>query len=214
MKNKKLIVTMWALILLPVLLYLILWQRLPEQLPMHWGNDGSVRFDPKTSVLWTLALGPFIGLLIMVLPKIDPKRANYGKFQKYYDWVGPLVALVLLFCHLLTLSEALWPGRLAVGRIAAALIAVLFLVLGNFMGKIKPNWFMGFRTPWALEDPDNWNKTQRMGGWVFVLTGLAVLPCALLAPETVTLAILLAGLLTGCVVTYLLSYYWHRQKQG
>ena len=62
-----------------------------------------------------------------------------------------------------------------VGRSMIFGIGVLFVILGNFMGKVRQNWFIGLRTPWTLADPEVWQKSQRVGGWAFVLGGLAVI---------------------------------------
>ncbi|MBO5034614.1 MAG: SdpI family protein, partial [Oscillospiraceae bacterium] len=80
------------------------------------------------------------------------------------------------------------------------------------MGKIKSNWFMGIRTPWALSDPDVWNKTNRLGGWVFFLTGLVELPVSIWCPEKVMAAVLLVGILGGTILTYFMSWKWYKDK--
>jgi len=93
-------------------------------------------------------------------------------------------------------------------------VAVIFLIVGNMMGKVKPNWFMGFRTPWALSDPDVWNKTQRLGGWVFFLSGGLLIPLTLLAPPTVTFGVFFVILFGGIALTYYKSWKWFQEKQG
>ena len=105
--------------------------------------------------------------------------------------------LLLLVLTAITLSETFYPGRINVGRATGLLIGVLFLFIGNMMGKLKSNYFIGCRTPWALADPDVWNKTQRMGGYVFFITGLAAVLLSLFAPEKVFFWVFLALLLGG-----------------
>ena len=165
MKSKKAILLMWIVSLLPFVLVAIAWPYLPERIPGHWGLNGQIdRYDAPATLWLMCAIGPLLSLGMQFLPRLDPKRENYEKFQPYYDFFGPLVPLLLLLCIAVTLSESLWPGRINVARAIGLMVGVLFLIIGNIMGKVKTNWFMGFRTPWALSDPDVWNKTQRLGG--------------------------------------------------
>ena len=86
----------------------------------------------------------------------------------------------------IALVEAFRPGTVSMGRVVSALVGLLFLFLGNLMGKVKPNFFMGIRNPWTLSDPDVWNRTHRLGGGLFFLAGLAAVVSAPLLPEQVT----------------------------
>lgn len=212
MKNKKLIVLMWVFALLPAVLLAALWGQLPERVPSNWGFDGQITYGSKRS-LWLLAgLPPVLALLFQFLPKLDPKKQNYRKFQNLYDGYAAIFPLFMDLVFIITLVETFRPGTVNVGRVISAAVAALFLGIGCIMGKIKPNWFMGIRTPWALSDPDVWTKTHRLGGWVFFLVGLASLPLALLAPEKLFAAVLLGGTLVGCVLTYAMSYVWFKRK--
>lgn len=214
MKNKTAIILMWVISLLPFALVALAWPYLPEKVPTHWGFNGQVDSYSSPATLWLLcAISPLLSLGMQFLPRLDPKIENYEKFQARYDFFGPLVPVLLLVCIVITLSESLWPGRIRVGRVIGLMIGLLFLVIGNLMGKIKANWFMGFRTPWALSDPDVWNKTQRLGGWVFFLAGLSAVLLSLLAPEKVFFAVFFAILIVGTVLTYFMSWKWFREKQ-
>lgn len=214
MKNKTAIVLMWVISLLPFVLVALAWPYLPERVPTHWGLDGQVNGWSSPFTLWLLcAISPLLSLGMQFLPRLDPKKENYEKFQSRYDFFGPLVPVILLVCIAVTLSESLWPGRINVGRTIGLMIGVLFLSIGNLMGKIKTNWFMGFRTPWALSDPDIWNKTQRMGGWVFFLSGLSAVLLSLLAPEKVFFAVFFTILIVGTILTYFMSWKWFKEKQ-
>lgn len=215
MKSKKAIALMWLFSLLPFVLVAAAWPYLPEKVPTHWGLNGQVDSYSSPATLWLLcAISPILSLGMQFLPRLDPKRENYEKFQARYDFFGPLVPLLLLVCISVTLSESLWPGRINVGRTIGLMIGVLFLMIGNLMGKVKTNWFMGFRTPWALSDPDVWNKTQRLGGWVFFLSGLSAVLLSLLAPEKIFFAVFFTILILGTVLTYFMSWKWFKEKQA
>jgi len=213
MKSKKMIALMWALSLLPLLLVALTWPRLPEQIPLHWNLDGSVSRGGRMW-LWLLAsISVLFALLFQFMPRLDPKRKNYEKFQGWYDFLGPVFSLVFLVLMAITLMEALRPGAIQVGRVVGAVVSVLLIILGNLMGKLKPSWFIGFRTPWSLSDPDVWNRTNRLGGKLFFFTGLITLFLSLLAPEPVAYACFFVLLLGGVAVSYLMSWKWYREKQ-
>lgn len=212
MKNKKMIALMWALSLLPAVMVALCWTWLSQQVPVNWGFDGRVSYGSRSS-LWVMAgLAPLLALLFQILPKIDPRRENYERFRRLYETFAALFSLFITLVTAIILVETFRPGSVHVVRVVGAVLSLLLLVLGAFIGKVKANWFMGFRTPWALSDPDVWNKTQRLGGWVFFLTGLVNLPLALLASEKVFFITLMGMLLGGMVLTCFMSWKWYQEK--
>ena len=215
MKNKKIICFMWLLALAPVAMVVLAWPHLPQQVPFNWSLNGQVTKYVSPTALWGLAaFSPALAVLHQFLPRFDPKRKNYEKFQRTYEVMAILVMLLMAVVMAITLSEGLWPGRINVGKAICLAIGVLFLLLGNLMGKVKSNWFMGIRTPWSLSDPDVWNKTQRLGGWVFFLSGGLLIPLTLLAPPTVTFGVFFVILFGGIALTYYKSWKWFQEKQG
>lgn len=215
MKSKKAIVLMWVVSLLPFVLVALAWPYLPERVPTHWDLHGQVDGYGSPATLWLLcAISPLLSLGFQFLPRLDPKKENYEKFQSKYDLFGPLVPVILLVCVAITLSECLWPGRINVSRTIGLMIGVLFIIIGNIMGKVKTNWFMGIRTPWALSDPDVWNKTQRLGGWTFFLSGASVAVLSLLAPEKVFFTVFFVIFALGLILTYFMSWKWFQEKQA
>lgn len=212
MKSKKMIALMWALALLPLVMVALCWPRLPERVPVNWGFDGQVSYGPRSSLWLPAGVSLLIALLYQFLPRIDPKKRNYEKFQGVYDGFGVALPLFLTLMMALTLTETLRPGTVNMARVVTAAVCAFFIGIGCIMGKVKSNWFMGFRTPWALADPDVWNRTHRLGGWVFFLAGLVNLPLALLAPEKVFFCTLMGMLLPGIVLTTFMSWKWYQEK--
>lgn len=213
MKNKKFIFAMWALSFLPALMLLLCWSRLPDRVPMQWGFDGVINsYGPKSHLLLIAGTPFLISLMLQFLPKIDPKKENYQRFQAVYDGFAMIVPLIFAVMMALVLTETLRPGSIAIGRVIMVFLSFLFMGIGCIMGKIKSNWFMGVRTPWALSDPDVWNKTNRLGGWVFFLSGLIELPLAIWAPEMVMVIALLVTLFGGTALTYFMSWKWFHDK--
>ena len=214
MKNKWSIAAMWLLALLPFILVAAFYARLPDQIPMHWGFDGEIdRYGGKNELWLMAALGPLFALLFQFLPRLDPRKRNYEKFQKYYDAFGVVITAFVAVMMGIALVEAFHPGTVSMGRVVSALVGLLFLFLGNLMGKVKPNFFMGIRNPWTLSDPDVWNRTHRLGGGLFFLAGLAAVVSAPLLPEQVTFWVLMAGVLAAALIPTVMSYVWYRRRE-
>ena len=215
MKRKGSILAMWLLALLPLVLVAVFYSRLPDQVPMHWGFDGEINRYGSKNELWLIgALGPLFALLFQFLPRLDPKRRNYEKFQTYYEAFSLVLVAFISVMMGVALLESFRPGTLSMGRVVSALVGLLFLFVGNLMGKVKPNFFMGIRNPWTLSDPDVWNRAHRLGGGLFFLTGLVTVVSAILLPEPVTFAVLMAGTLLTALIPTVMSYFWYKKVAG
>ena len=215
MKRKGSILAMWLLALLPLVLVAVFYSRLPDQVPMHWGFDGEINRYGSKNELWLIgALGPLFALLFQFLPRLDPKRRNYEKFQTYYEAFSLVLVAFIAVMMGVALLESFRPGTLSMGRVVSALVGLLFLFVGNLMGKVKPNFFMGIRNPWTISNPDVWNRAHRLGGGLFFLTGLVTVVSAILLPEPVTFAVLMAGTLLTALIPTVMSYFWYKKVAG
>jgi uncharacterized membrane protein len=126
-----------------------------------------------------VALG--VWLLIRFLPRFDPGRANYANFIG--AWATLQVAIMTLLTTVYGVVQAAARGRaIEVRTVMPLALGALFVVLGNLLGKLRPNWFFGIRTPWTLSSAESWNRTHRAGGWVFVGLGLLTMATAVVAP--------------------------------
>ena len=214
MKSRRNIALLWAFSVAPVIILIVVYQKLPERVPVNFGFDGTVNAYGDRATLWMMAgLGPLMALLFQFLPRIDPKRQNYAKFQRYYDQFAIFMELFLLAVFGLVVTETLRPGTVSIGRAVTALISIMLVLLGNMMGKIKHNYFFGIRTPWTLADPDVWTRTHTLGGKLWFALGVVLLPCSLLLPEQAFFVVLMGGLLGTTALVIVLSYRWYRQKQ-
>ncbi len=213
MKNKKLLFLMGLLCLVNLAGHLYFYPSLPDTVPIHWGFDGQPDgWGGKSSILFTASLPFAMLLLFAVLPRMDPKGKNFQRFQPVYRIF--LILLTVFMCGVSWLSEltvynVLPSGGSLVNTLVMGGLGLVFLVLGNYMPRIKQNYTFGCRTPWALNDEHNWNRTQRMGGIVFVVMGAVLLLVSVFATllgETLTLALLLGALLGGSVWIFVYSY--------
>jgi uncharacterized membrane protein len=178
--------------------------QLPEQVPTHWNAAGEVDgYGSRLSVLVVLpllALG--LGVLLAVLPRIDPRRRNLEAAGRAYlvVWIG--VLLLLTGVHAITVLTGL--GRdLPVDRFLLAGIGVLFLAIGATIGSVRSNWFLGIRTPWTLSSERSWERTHRLGARLFLVLGALALLSLPLAPP-VGFFVLGAG---GAVIALVLLGY-------
>lgn len=195
----------------PAAVLLFAYRYLPERVPVHWGLDGTVSYGGRGALWLAALLPPAVLLLLELLPRLDPRRDNYRRFQR--DYAGFAGALMVFFLALnaVVLTETLRPGALSVGRAATLALGILWAFLGNLLPRVKSNFFFGIKTPWTLSDPDVWNRTHRLGGALFFSLGLLLIPSALFLPQKGCMAVLLGGGLTAAGLPALQSYRWYRE---
>ncbi len=151
----------------------ILWPGAPDSLPLHFDLNGNVdRMGGKLEGLFAV---PVVALAVYALlrfvPRLDPARANYPSFATPYAVIRIAVLIMLAVVDLVILLP-LVGVPVNRGVVIRLIGGSLLIVLGAVMGKIRPNWFVGIRTPWTLTSKESWVKTHRLGGWVFILVGL------------------------------------------
>lgn len=196
----------WLLLAGMFLAAVISWPSAPDRIPVHWGvNFQPDRYGGKFEGLLAI---PLLGLglyaLLLFLPRIDPGRANYPRFAGAYAAIR--IALTAFLAGVYGLIH-LWIRGVewSLRTIMPLLLGALFVVVGNFMGKIRPNWFVGIRTPWTLSSKRAWARTHRLGGWVFVLYGLLWMASALVRrywSMLVPMVVLAAGVVLLVVYSY------------
>ena len=209
-KISKARLIMWVLALAPAIIVAVLYNSLPDMIPMHWNARGEVRYDPKMHI-WIMAMAsPAIAALFMLLPKIDPRKENYEKFREYYDRFALFIMLFMLGVLGLILSESFNPGRLRVDNVVLAVCGLLFMFLGNMMPKLKSNFFIGIRTPWTISNADVWHKTHRLAGFLWFFGGLLVLASSFILSGTPLFAMLTVTVAAMTFIPIVMSYLWYK----
>ncbi len=189
--------------------------QLPEQVATHWNLRGEPDgYSGRFVVGFVFPLAMFgLAALAQVLPKIDPKRANYPKFLETY-WL--LINGILIFMGVLYLAMVGDAIGLPVPiqRVMPITLGFLFIVVGNYLGRVQPNWFLGIRTPWTLSSDTVWRKTHRLGAWLFVIAGVLFMVSAFVPGlgAGVPLAVIIMGLVLTPVVYSL--YLWIRERSS
>jgi uncharacterized membrane protein len=194
---------------------IIAYPGMDERVPTHWNMSGEVDgWSSRFAVAWMLPLVMAgMVLLFKVLPLIDPRRANYEKFSGAYSAIVIVIMGFMLGMHLLLL--AMGSGYdLPIERIVPASVGVMFIVLGLLLPKAHPNWFVGIRTPWTLSSDLSWERTHRLGGTLFMISGALAILSAFAFPHRSSWILVASGV--GSVI-FLFAYsfiVWKQDKNS
>lgn len=209
--HRKTMIIGSVITLLPILAGLILWNRLPETLPTHWGADGAV--DGWGGRAFVVCFLPLLMLgifwLMGALALLDRRnRGNNERPMARTMLVIPLVSLVASgSIYAYALGASFSPFMLL-----PVLMSAMFLILGNYMPKCKLNYTFGIKTKWALANEENWNRTHRFGGRVWVFGGILMLVCALL-PVGVGMIAMTVLILLMIALPFAYSYLMYRRQR-
>ena len=189
-----------------------LYPHMPMHVPTHWDINGQP--NGYSSRFWAVAMWPLLisGLaaLTVVLPRISPKGFGMESFAGVYTALMLAIQGVVLVLGIAAMLAGAGHA-VPMARIVPLAVGVLLMVLGNYMGKLRRNFFAGIRTPWTLASEAVWERTHRLAGWVYVLAGVAMVVLAL------------AGALSGwalpamvivLLIPHACSYFIHRRLEG
>jgi uncharacterized membrane protein len=162
-----------VLLALAVLAGVVLWNQLPDQMASHWDTNDQVNgYLPK---FWGVFLMPLITLgmfaLFLVLPGIDPLKANIAQFRETFNVFIVVIVAFMLYVHGLTLAWSLGHQNFKMSAAMLPFMGVLFIAVGFMLRKAKRNFFIGIRTPWTLSSDNVWDKTHQLGAALFMVSG-------------------------------------------
>ena len=211
--NKKELLLTSLVCLLPLLAGVVLYPRLPETMATHWGFDGTADgWAPRGMAVFGLPL--FILALHLVCSYAesrDTKRKNMNPvLRTVMLWFCPAVSLL---GSALTLGTGLG-YEMHISTVVPVFVGLLFLILGNYLPKIRRNRTMGIKLPWTLASEENWTRTHRVAGFTWVAAGLLMLLSALLRLHGPTVTVVLLALAVGIPVLYSYLYYRRHEKGG
>ena len=202
-KNLKTLIVTSILIVLPVLAGIILWDRLPEQMPTHWNAAGDIDgWTNKPFTVFGLPLILLAGQWLCVLGTLaDPKKENHPtKILHLVLWIIPVLSLVL---GTITYATALGKA-VRVEVIMPILIGLILAIIGNYMPKCKQNYTIGIKIPWTLNSEENWNRTHRFAGWLWTFSGIVVMLTGFFGGFWIFMIIVLLMVLAPILYSYLL----------
>ena len=172
--NKKLLLLTSIVILFPILWGVMIWSQLPNQISIHFNAAGQANnFQSKALAVFGLPIFLLlVHLFVIFVTARDPKNQTMNeKMGKVIYWLTPIVSLSVFY---LIYSKAL--GSTTNPFIfVSALLGLIFVMMGNYMPKLKVNQTVGIRLPWTLQSEDNWHKTHRLAGKLWVFGGLILL---------------------------------------
>ena len=171
MKNKKYWLITSAITLVPILLGLLLWNRLPDRLPTHFGVDGAADgWSGKGFAVFGIPL-MMLGFHIVIFFATRLDKQNRGHNEKVMNLVGlifPVMSIVnsvIIYAHAMELE-------LNLSMLLFPMLGLLFIAVGNWLPKIKQNSTLGIKIKWTLYNEENWNRTHRFAGFVWVIGGV------------------------------------------
>ncbi len=203
----------YLLIALSVLIGVFAYPYLPDQMPMHWNIHGKVDryWDKQYAAFFPPMLMIVLMVLFIFMPRIDPKKENYKKFSGSYTIFITIMNVFFLLLQSMTISYGLGVN-INISLIVNLGIGLLFIVLGNYLPRIKHNYFIGVRTPWTLANEKTWRKTHQLSGKLFVMAGILLVAISFLPgiyKFTGMLVVVLSTVLIATIASYV---FFNRYK--
>ena len=202
-RNLKVLIISSILTILPILVGLILWNQLPDQIPTHWNQAGEIDgWSSKPFAVFGLPLIMVAAQWLCVLGTLaDPKKANHpDKVLHLVFWIIPVLSVIL---NALTYATALGK-EVRVEVITPVLVGLVLTIIGNYMPKCKQNYTIGIKIPWTLHSEENWNRTHRFAGWLWTFSGIVIMLSGFFGGAWIFLAVVLLMILAPMIYSYLL----------
>ena len=197
-----------------VLAGVFLWPRLPDPMASHWNISDEV--DGFTSRFWGVFMIPILSLgmvlLFMLLPEIDPLKANIAKFRPTFN---VFILLVLIFLAYIWKLSILWNLGFTTFKMSTAMlpaVGLLFIFVAYLLSKARRNWFIGIRTPWTLSSDHVWDATHRLGSILYFVSGVLALVGSVFGRYAYWFVLL--PILVSSVALVAYSYFVFRAEKG
>lgn len=189
----------------------VLFRRLPDPVPVHWNLHGQV--NGYMAKPWGAFLMPLVTLgtylFLLALSSVAPRGLSIERFRGTFDVIWTAIVGFLSFNTLLALLVGAGHD-ISVARAVPIEVGILFMILGNVMGKVTRNSFVGIRTPWTMASDEVWLRTQRLGGRVFVAAGLAMV---IAGPAAGGVIPVLVAALAAALLPAVYSYVIYRRLE-
>jgi len=199
-----------AIIFLPIIFMLAVWNKLPDSIPTHWNLKGEVDGWGPKYMYALIAVGMYV--LFLIIPKIDPRKRNYTFFSATYYKLRLILMLFISLLSSLVMFDLLYV-RVDFTKLLPASILFLLALIGNYLTTVRSNFFIGIRTPWTLDNEEVWRKTHLVGGRLWFFGGIAggILTLILPYPASQYFAIGVVGCIVLTPLVY--SYFSFRKLE-
>ena len=213
-KNRWQLIITSVIILLPIAAGLLIWNDLPEQITTHWGADGEPnKWSDKSFAVFGIPLFLLaVHWICIFFTTHDPKnKEQTGKVFNMVLWITPIISLIVCGC-----SYAFALGNdINMRMIGCAIMGIAFVIIGNYMPKCKQNYTIGIKVPWTLQNEENWNKTHRFTGRLWVCGGLLLLATLLIPMDNILFIVLpVIFFIPSIPIIYSYAYYRKQLKAG
>ena len=210
MKNRvdKILIITSLLCLAPMILTVMIYDKLPDQVAVHWSISGVPNnFAPKAFAGFGMPLLFAVSnTVVYFVTNADPKRDNYAKVLVFiFKAIMPVFSLIIVPVTLLIAIGI----EIDMSSHVPIFMGILFIVVGNYFPKTKQNYTMGIKLPWTLHSEENWNKTHRLAGYTWIIGGILIIISSLISAHNYILNIIL--LVTLIVVPMVYSYLLYKK---
>lgn len=203
------------LVIAAMIASIVAYPGMDERVATHWNMSGEADgWSSRFAAAWLVPLVMAVMVVVFrILPHIDPRRDNYEKFSGAYDAIVIMILAFMLGMHLLLLATGSGYD-LPVARLVPASVGIMFVVLGLLLPRAHPNWFVGIRTPWTLSSDVSWERTHRLGGTLFMLSGALAVVSAFAFPDKAAWVLVASGV-GSVVLLFVYSFVvWKQDKRG
>ena len=205
--KKKINILISIILLATIAVILVLYPSIPDIIPVHWGVNGQIDGTGTKYMLFVFwGIAAAVNFLMLFAKKIDPKGDSYDRFPNVVNIVRIFITVLLCGLSLLTVGFAFDPQFADMNTIMFMVMGVMFILLGNYMPKVKHNYTFGIKTMWTIASEDVWNKTHRMAGPLWVAGGVVILAMAFIKNSMVAnvmIVVILAEVLVPTVYSYI-----------
>ena len=201
MKKQTMIRELFLFLLaaLPVLYLLYNWSSVPEKVPIHFELNGDPNDYGSKLIYVFLPLG--IYFLMLILPMIDPRKSNYEIFSLTYYKLRIVLGLFFGLIDTVIIYNVLH-GSEKLGLFVPIFVFLLLTLLGNYMGTVRQNYFIGIKVPWTLNNAEVWTRTHRMAGRLWFWGGIAGVVALLIIKDPFYVLLPILGILIIVPIIY------------
>lgn len=212
--KKKTNIIIGGILLLSLIITVVYYPSVPDIIPTHWGPTGQIdATGPKYMLFVFLGIAISVNILMLFVEKIEPKKGSYAKFPKAFNVMRVFITALLCGLELLTICFAFDPEFADMAHIMYITMGLMFILLGNYMPKVKHNYTFGIKTPWTYASENVWNKTHRMAGPLWVAGGV-IMMCGIFMPAKVAFVIMFPLLILLVIVPMAYSYLEYKKEEN
>ena len=208
--ERKTILLTSLFVILPIAAGLYLWNRLPDQIPIHFNFSGEADgWSSRPFAVFVLPLFLLaVHLLMAIATAYDPKGRGFSdRIYWMLLWTVPIVSWTMN----LSVYGIAVGMNIRIDVVVRIMSGILFIIIGNYMPKVRQNMTVGIKIPWTLSDPENWNKTHRLAGKLFLISGVLTL-MSIFLPNQAGMLIMFCSIIIAAVFPMIYSFQLYRKS--